>query len=344
MIPHPNNTPRTRVSARLRFRVRICCAVAFFLCGLMPVYVPHSASSAAPEHYLTNSQFLLVEEGFVMKTASITEQGYRIAYGKGISHHVGSGESLSFLADLYGISTDTILWANNMDEEDVLHPGDSVVVLPVDGVLHTVRRGQNPGKIADLYDISLEDILAQNQIEKDTIYPGQQIIIPGGEPLIESEIAARSPSDPSSGRGDIKSDRPRPIPPPSAKAPASFGILQKPCDCVYTQYYHPGHYALDMANKAGTPIFAAEDGIITRADYGWNGGYGYVIEIDHGNNLRTLYAHNKKLHIREGQTVRRGDVIATIGNTGRVYGQTGIHLHFEVILNGIKKNPLLYLQ
>ena len=80
------------------------------------------------------------------------------------------------------------------------------------------------------------------------------------------------------------------------------------------------------------------------SEYGWNGGYGNVIEIDHGNGLVTLYAHNKDLYVKVGNNVSRGQHIASMGNTGLVYGKTGIHVHFEVRLNGVKKNPLLYLE
>lgn len=290
---------------------------------------------------LLSGQFLQVEEGFVMKTASISEAGHRLAYNRGISHEVASEESLNSIADFYKISVDTLVWANDFSEDVVLHPGDAVLVLPVDGVLHTVGRGQSLSKIAMLYNVDVRDIAAQNQIMSERIFAGQQIIIPGGTPLT-SDSPVQVAVVPSS--NEVESARPRPSPAPEGVPPPSHGVLQKPCDCVYTQMYHAGHYAVDMAAASGTPIFAAEDGIVIRADHGWNGGYGNVVEIDHGNGLVSLYAHNKKLHVREGNAVRRGDVIATIGNTGRVYGKTGIHLHFEVILKGIKKNPLLYLQ
>lgn len=118
-----------------------------------------------------------------------------------------------------------------------------------------------------------------------------------------------------------------------------------PCSgCSYTQYYNPGHYAVDIQQKGGGPIYAAEAGTVVRADTGWNGGYGNVIEIDHGNGLITLYAHNKELYVKVGDQVTRGQNISFMGNTGRVYGKTGIHVHFEVIVNGVKKNPLLYLK
>ena len=71
----------------------------------------------------------------------------------------------------------------------------------------------------------------------------------------------------------------------------------------------------------------------------------YVANLSgHGNGLVTLYAHNKEHYVRDGAVVQRGQMIAGMGNTGRVYGKTGIHVHFEVRLNGVKKNPLLYLE
>ena len=323
-----------RMTQRIAFLVRLCCIAGFLVGSLFPLYVPESASGLDAADYLESEQFLLVEEGFVMKTASISEQGHRLAYSRGILHTVRPSESLNSLADLYGISADTIRLANNLQERQVIHPGDALLILPVDGVLHTVKRGQSLLKIAALYNIDVAKIIAQNQLGSEIIFAGQQIIIPGGKSIVE-------------GRKQ-KGVQPAPLhptpPPEGTEIPASFGILQKPCDCTYTQYYHAGHYAVDMSRNGGGPIFAAEDGIVIRADYGWNGGYGNVIEVDHGNGLVTLYAHNREFHVREGQIVHRGDIISEMGHTGRVYGKTGVHLHFETIQNGVKKNPLLYLQ
>lgn len=336
-----------RALQKFRTTLRLLSIITFLLCSLVPVYIPASAlGSGVEENELVSDQFLLVEEGFVMKTASISEAGHRLAFTQGISHDVVQNESLHSIADLYHISINTLRWANDLSENGTIHPGDSLLILPVDGVLHTVQRGQNLSKIALLYDVDIGAIMNQNQLTEERIFAGQQIIIPGGKPfLVSSKEAPKQIARIPEENEDLASGRPRPTQPPEdAVAPASYGIFQKPCDCSYTQQFHPGHYAVDMSHNGGGSIFAAEDGIVLRADYGWNGGYGNVIEIDHGNGLVTLYAHNKELHIREGNAVRRGDVIAAMGNTGRVYGQTGIHLHFEVIVNGVKKNPLLYLQ
>ncbi|MCB9675430.1 MAG: M23 family metallopeptidase [Alphaproteobacteria bacterium] len=98
------------------------------------------------------------------------------------------------------------------------------------------------------------------------------------------------------------------------------------------------HSGVDVANKRGTPIYAASDGTVIRA--GWSGGYGRVVEIDHGFGITTVYAHCTQLFVEEGERVVGGRKIATMGNTGR---STGPHLHFEVRLDGSSVDPMDYL-
>jgi len=99
------------------------------------------------------------------------------------------------------------------------------------------------------------------------------------------------------------------------------------------------HQGLDFAGTAGTRVLAAADGIVSHA--GLDGGYGRLIEITHGNGYVTRYAHNAKLLVQQGQTVRRGDPIALMGSTGR---STGPHLHFEVLRDGKPVNPLSFVR
>jgi murein DD-endopeptidase MepM/ murein hydrolase activator NlpD len=99
---------------------------------------------------------------------------------------------------------------------------------------------------------------------------------------------------------------------------------------------HPG---LDFAGAAGTQVLAVADGIVSHA--GIDGGYGRSIEITHGNGYVTRYAHNAKLLAEPGQTVKRGDPIALMGSTGR---STGTHLHFEVMRDGQRVNPLSFVR
>jgi len=158
---------------------------------------------------------------------------------------------------------------------------------------------------------------------------GTRIIIPGAKKNIAPPISSRSSyaSNPTT-NNFVGQDY--------------GGTLFFPCKGRYTQYYHYGHYAVDIAEAGGSPIWAANSGVVIKAQGGWNGGYGNMVIIDHGNGMKTLYAHFREIYVNVGQHVARGQTIGYMGNTGRVYGRTGIHLHFEVIVNGTKQNPRAY--
>lgn len=98
------------------------------------------------------------------------------------------------------------------------------------------------------------------------------------------------------------------------------------------------HEGLDIANDVGTPVFATADGVVEFGGH-TGGGYGNLVEINHGYGYTTAYAHLSKVLVREGQKVKRGDLIARSGRTGLV---TGPHLHYEVRFNGIRQNPIDY--
>ncbi len=99
------------------------------------------------------------------------------------------------------------------------------------------------------------------------------------------------------------------------------------------------HKGVDFAANRGTPIYAAADGTVVEAC--WNSsGYGYVVTIDHGNGMKTRYAHNSQNLVSVGQTVAKGQTIALVGSTGQ---STGYHLHFEITINGTYVNPMNYI-
>ena len=108
--------------------------------------------------------------------------------------------------------------------------------------------------------------------------------------------------------------------------------------------YRANHYAIDIANGPvkvlGKPAVAADGGKVIQAATGWNGGYGNVVKIQHSNGLITVYAHLQSIKVVKGQQVSRGQTIGLVGNTGN---SRGPHLHFEVIKNGVKVNPLNYV-
>lgn len=99
------------------------------------------------------------------------------------------------------------------------------------------------------------------------------------------------------------------------------------------------HQGVDYAAPTGTPIRAARDGNV--AFSGWQEGYGQLIVLDHGQGMQTRYGHCSRLAVSSGQRVRQGAIIGFVGNTGR---STGPHLHFEVLSNGVARNPATYIQ
>lgn len=132
----------------------------------------------------------------------------------------------------------------------------------------------------------------------------------------------------------------------AGRAVAARGISTQgfiwPLNGPITSYYGPRwgrmHNGLDIDGVTGDPIVASKEGRVIIASY--YGGYGYAVAIDHGGGVSTLYAHQSKLAVSEGETVSQGQVIGYVGNTGNSYGD---HLHFEVKVNGSSVDPLDYL-
>lgn len=98
------------------------------------------------------------------------------------------------------------------------------------------------------------------------------------------------------------------------------------------------HAGIDIANNLGTPIVATADGTVVRSE--WSGGYGNVVQIDHGNGIETIYGHNSRIIVNAGHSVKKGQVIAYLGSTGR---STGPHVHYEVRVNGAAVDPVSFL-
>jgi murein DD-endopeptidase MepM/ murein hydrolase activator NlpD len=100
------------------------------------------------------------------------------------------------------------------------------------------------------------------------------------------------------------------------------------------------HAGIDLAGPIGTPIYATADGVVDRAEWN-NGGYGNLVEVNHGHGIQTRYGHLTRYIVSIGQQVKRGQLIAYMGSTGR---STGSHLHYEVRIDGKAVNPVPYLQ
>lgn len=264
------------------------------------------------------------------------EEVRQLRGGEIITHIVAEGETLSSIAERYGLDVSTILWENNLTETSKLKPGQELRILPLDGVRHQVQRGETIFTIAKKY--GLEDSQAQaivdyqfNDFLNDETFElavGQYLMIPDGVP--PKKVA------PATGTGVTR----RIVTTPDAGSVTATGSFVWPASGGISQGYRFYHKAVDIANRGGGNILAADSGVIVAS--GWDSsGYGNRILIDHGNGYITLYAHLSVIQIVDGQRVNRGDVIGQMGSTGR---STGTHLHFEVRQSGVLLNPLSFLQ
>lgn len=300
--------------------------------------------------YFGENLMLASEDGYMPKINPQTEFSDRSAMNGRIVHQVVAGETVSTIAEEYGLKTNTVLWENGLSASSTLKIGQKLVIPPVDGVTHVVEKGQDLKKIAAAYSVDAPSITRQNRLAEDaTLQAGEEIFIPGAKPLPTVNVSRDNPARvTSSGRvgtnvGSSKLVAGSDIGSASADAPAAGKSMIVPTRGKITQGYHAGHYAIDIADTSKPPIWAAMEGTVIKASSGtWGGGYGNHVIIDHGNGLKTLYAHLEYLSVSVGDTVSQGQVIGKMGRTGNVRGRTGIHLHFEVILNGVKKSPSSY--
>ena len=230
---------------------------------------------------------------------------------------VQDGDTLSFIASDFGVSVNTIIWANNLNNIHNIKPGDELKIPPIDGVIHKVKKGDSLSSIAKKYGAEEEKIISFNALPKDgSIQIDSEIIVPGG-------TKAASPTSVAS--SNIKR---------FAYLPDAGDFFMLPTTGRNWGRIH-GRNGVDIANSCGTPIYAAADGLAATADgTGWNGGFGKFIKLIHPNGLETIYAHASKLLVSGGETIQKGQQIALMGTTGR---STGCHLHFEV--HGAR-NPL----
>lgn len=257
---------------------------------------------------------------------------------KPVVYIVEAGDSLSGIAYQFGVSVETILWENGLTLRSVLRPGDKLTILPVSGLTYTIKRGDNLKKIATNFGAKPEDITNFNHLKEDgtDLIIGEKIIIPGGIKIVGS---------PSTPARVTQTTQVVARPPASSQAPSASGFVWPAGTRLITQYYGLSHRAIDVAGgPIGTPIYASKAGNVTVSQCGWNGGYGCYVVVDHGGGVKTLYAHNSRLLVNVGDAVDQGQTIALMGNTGNVRGRTGIHLHYEIQVNGARVNPLGYVR
>lgn len=252
---------------------------------------------------------------------------------------VEAGDTLSSIAYKFEVNVATLLWENKITATTKLKLGMKLSIPPASGIMHLVKKGDNVKKIATLYKANVEDVVKFNNLKEDgsDLRVGEKIMIPGGVQPYVPAPAKKPVITPTLASGVV--------PPSSSRTPSASGFVWPSAGRVITQYYNWRHHAIDIAGGGmGTPIYAAKSGTVEVSQCGWNGGYGCYIILNHGNGVKTIYGHNSQLLVGVGEEVSTGQTISLMGNTGNVRGVTGIHLHFEIVINGGRVNPLGYVR
>ena len=278
------------------------------------------------------------------------------------------------IAKKHGVSVDALLWANDLKDPNVLKAGQKLTIPPSTGKLHVTKDGDTLDSLASTYSVSKSGIAAVNGLSEDaSLKTGQRLLIPvkGGstEPAFAPgsvPVMAAAAEEPVSIPQNAGTGSPTP-PVISAIAPViqvpgvmtatgapsvtvtnrkvpklAWPIAVNPPKSGVSQGFRPGHTGIDIFTPEGTTIKAAAPGTVKMAAKNPDGfsGYGWLVIVDHGDGISTWYAHCGSFAVKEGEKVRAGETLGTVGMTGRT---TGPHLHFELRVSASAVDPRLAL-
>jgi len=260
---------------------------------------------------------------------------------KPVEYRVSRGDSMFAIAESYKLEPETILWANYdvlQDDPHSLKPGQVLKIPPADGIYYQWKENDTLDSVANEFNADSENILSYPGNDIDLANPniksGEWVMIPGGErefvqwlvPTVASGASGTSSTSQSACPGGA----------------VGSGAFVWPADAhsLSGNDYWSGHLGIDIAAGEGAPVYAADSGVVTMAQGGYNYGYGNVIQIDHGNGYSTVYAHLSVIGVGACASVGAGQWIGSAGNTGN---SQGAHLHFEVRQGGGFINPWFVL-
>jgi hypothetical protein len=258
---------------------------------------------------------------------------------------VQSGDSVFGIARNFGITPESVLWANYdllNDNPDRLTLEMELKIPPVDGVLYEWKEGDTIEGVAAMFEANPDDIIdwPGNNIEliSHNIEPGKLIMVPGGKREFRQWLVPTIPRGRAGVSREVLGAGACPGGYDGAYGTGSF-VWPSTNRYVVGNDYWSGHLGIDIGAGMGAPIYAADSGVVVFSGPAF-GGYGNMIMIDHGNGYQTLYAHLSQVSARCGQSVGQGQLIGFAGSTGN---STGPHLHFEVRYLGGFINPWFVL-
>ncbi|MFH1508674.1 MAG: M23 family metallopeptidase [bacterium] len=317
-------------------------------------FVAGSKTTATEDEIGSAVEELATVQGEALQKTSSPDGDLPDTPGQGdrvIQYTIQPGDTLSTIAAKFGVSTEVVYWENKsrgLYIDSALKPGDELGIPIFEGVTHQVGSGDTIEKIAAIFEADADEIVLYNDLNNaEDISIGQILYIPGGEKADpEKKPVPQAPTSIASnyGYGSNTSVAATNYGTPQA---ATGSLLWPTSSRSYTTTFSYRHPALDITtggNCSNLPLYAADNGRVTVSSYGYNGGYGNRLCIDHGNGITTCHNHNSSNVAGVGQYVSRGEVVAYMGRTGRAYGSCAIHTHFEVIVNGRKVNPLNYIR
>jgi murein DD-endopeptidase MepM/ murein hydrolase activator NlpD len=278
-----------------------------------------------------------------------------------ITYTVKSGDTLSSIANAYGIDVNTITESNKLNANNTLKEGQQLEFPSVKGILIEVKSGENLWDIANSYNINVDSIVSTNALgAPDKIKIGQTLILPGAGKITTAnadsnvpvkkitivKVASKAKSSKTTASktkvASAKVSSRTVVHSRGGSKSESLGNMIWPVSGPITSGFgnrgDEFHTGIDIGVPSGTHVKAAMDGVVAFA--GWDGGYGNLVIIDNGNGIKTYYGHNSHLLVHVGQVVNQGDTISLSGSTGR---STGPHVHFEVRVNNSVVSPYKYL-
>ena len=256
-------------------------------------------------------------------------------------YRVVRGDSIFAIAESFKLKPETILWANYdvlQDDPHSLKPGQMLKIPPTDGIYYQWKANDTLDTVAGEFEASVDDIINYPGNDIDLTNPkvdsGSWVMVPGGHrefvqwlvPTVAKGASGTSSTSQSSCAGG---------------AVGSGGFVWPAGNHFLSgNDYWSGHLGIDISAGEGAPVYAADSGVVTMAQGGYNYGYGNVVQIDHGNGYSTVYAHLSAIGVSVCESVGAGQWIGSAGNTGN---SEGAHLHFEVRQNGGFINPWFVL-
>ena len=299
------NTDKTKLTAKI-----IAAGLALVTLSVALTMSPQAAQARLDELLRDDGPYLVAPpEDPARQTAARNEPATSRVY------IVREGDTLSEIASRNNVALSKLVALNNLRDTDHIIKGQSLL-LPGTSFPYQVKKGESLGLIAARFGLTARELAAINGLRNpDRVMAGRVLTIPAGQGGGETRISRSLPLN--------QLDWP------------VIGWISSP----YGIRDGGMHEGLDIAADYGQIVRAVQAGTVVFA--GPRGTYGNAVIIDHGNGLRTLYAHNSKLLVHAGQKVLSDQPIARVGSTGH---STGPHVHLEVLLNGVPFDPLLCLK